>query len=355
MEQRFDGNFPYRSRGRASGCCLLGILFAAGAVLWYAAKALWIATKWFFKYLFLVTYWFFASPFLLVEYLWRQGGAARTAGIVLTVGMMVVGVLLVLTAPAAQPAAVATQTVTLAVPTSTITAADATATPVAPIATATDIPTQAPTEAPTLPPAPATAAPAPASPTSEPTAVAVPTEVPTAAAAAVPNPAPPTGIVDAGTLDPAAITDDTRAQGKIVSTVDGDTVRLQLFGKQRSVRLIGVDTPETRDPRRGVQCYGREAAAFTQATLNGVTVQVTFDVSQGIFDKYDRPLVYLWLPDGTSFNQRLIAEGYAFEYTYNLPYRYQTEHQAAEADARTNARGLWAPETCNGVASTVEP
>jgi micrococcal nuclease len=119
--------------------------------------------------------------------------------------------------------------------------------------------------------------------------------------------------------------------------------------------MIGVDTPETRDPRKPVQCYGAEASRFTKEILLKQNVTISFDETQGIRDKYDRLLVYIWLPDGRLFNQLLISEGYAFEYTYNDPYTYQAEFIAAENDARTAQRGLWAPTSCNGVASPVTP
>ena len=70
------------------------------------------------------------------------------------------------------------------------------------------------------------------------------------------------------------------------------------------------------------------------------------DPSQDTIDKYGRTLAYVWTSSGRLFNLDMIADGYAFEYTYDLPYRYQADFKAAEADASANDRGLWSPNTC---------
>lgn len=72
------------------------------------------------------------------------------------------------------------------------------------------------------------------------------------------------------------------------------------------------------------------------------------DPTQDTRDRYGRLLAYVWLPDGRLFEQVMISEGYAHEYTYYIPYQRQAELKAAEADARANQRGLWSPSTCAG-------
>ena len=68
--------------------------------------------------------------------------------------------------------------------------------------------------------------------------------------------------------------------------------------------------------------------------------------SQDSIDKYGRTLAYVWTASGRLFNLDMIADGYAFEYTYDLPYRYQADFKVAENDARTRDRGLWSPDDC---------
>jgi micrococcal nuclease len=131
----------------------------------------------------------------------------------------------------------------------------------------------------------------------------------------------------------------------VVRVVDGDTV---VVAPDTTVRLIGIDTPETVDPRKPVQCFGREASAYAHLLLDGHFVWLEYDPTQGRLDKYGRTLAYVWMPDGRLFNEVMIADGYAHEYTYDLPYRYQDTFIAAERTARESERGLWSPTTCNG-------
>jgi micrococcal nuclease len=121
-----------------------------------------------------------------------------------------------------------------------------------------------------------------------------------------------------------------------VRVVDGDT--LELDGGER-VRLIGVDTPETVDPRRPVQYFGKEASAFTRRLAQGKTVRLEFD--QDTQDRYGRTLAYVYLPDGAFLNAEIIRQGYGHAYT-RFPFRYQAEFLALEREAREQGRGLWA-------------
>ncbi len=132
----------------------------------------------------------------------------------------------------------------------------------------------------------------------------------------------------------------------VTKVVDGDTLAVEMNGKSVKIRLIGLDTPETVDPRKPVQCFGKEASAKAKGLLTGMSVRLEKDASQGEYDKYGRLLAYVYLPDGTRFNEYMIAEGYGHEYTYNLPYKYQKEFKAAELQAREMKKGLWADGVC---------
>lgn len=135
---------------------------------------------------------------------------------------------------------------------------------------------------------------------------------------------------------------------QVTRVVDGDTIKVSLGGVEKTVRLIGINTPETVDPRREVECFGLEASAFAKETLQNKTVYLESDETQGDADKYQRLLRYVWLDDQTNFNKLLVFEGYAYEYTYDLPYKYQQEFIAAQQEAERNNRGLWSDGTCNG-------
>lgn len=139
---------------------------------------------------------------------------------------------------------------------------------------------------------------------------------------------------------------------KIITVVDGDTVKIYINNKLESIRMIGLDTPETVDPRKEVQCFGLEASKKAKEMLEGKSVILEKDESQGERDKYGRLLLYLYLEDGTFFNKWMIENGYGHEYTYNIPYKYQTEFKNAEKYARENKLGLWADDACVESASS---
>jgi micrococcal nuclease len=134
----------------------------------------------------------------------------------------------------------------------------------------------------------------------------------------------------------------------VVDVVDGDTLKVSLDGETQTIRLIGIDTPEVVDPRKPVQCFGEQASAKAKATLTGQMARLEIDPSQGNVDKYGRLLRYVYLADGTFFNEMMVAQGYAHEYTYDTPYKYQAEFKAAQAAAEKTQLGLWSPSTCNG-------
>lgn len=134
---------------------------------------------------------------------------------------------------------------------------------------------------------------------------------------------------------------------QVTKVADGDTITVKMGNKKVSVRLIGVDTPETVDPRKTVQCFGKEASAITKKKLLNKKVALEMDPTQGDTDKYGRLLRYVFLQDGTNFDKWLISEGYGFEYTYNLPYKYQQEYRETENAARLSSKGLWKSEACN--------
>ena len=142
----------------------------------------------------------------------------------------------------------------------------------------------------------------------------------------------------------------------VAGIVDGDTIKINYNGKEETFRLIGMDTPETVDPRKPVQCFGKEASNKAKELLSGQKVRIETDPTQGELDKYGRRLAYIYREDGLFYNKYMIEQGYAHEYTYDTPYKYQTEFKAAEKYARENQLGLWSPNTCNGnTASTATP
>ncbi|MDD5759886.1 MAG: thermonuclease family protein [Desulfobulbaceae bacterium] len=148
------------------------------------------------------------------------------------------------------------------------------------------------------------------------------------------------------TADTSATSSTPATSFLVTHVVDGDTFDVDLNGKTERIRMIGVDTPETVDPRKPVQCFGKEASDKMKELIAGKRVVLEADPTQGERDKYGRLLRYPFLPDGTNVGLYLIQEGYAHEYTYNLPYKYQQIFKDAENAARIAKKGLWADNAC---------
>ncbi|MEA3304598.1 MAG: thermonuclease family protein [Patescibacteria group bacterium] len=103
--------------------------------------------------------------------------------------------------------------------------------------------------------------------------------------------------------------------------------------------MIGIDTPETVDPRKTVQYFGIEASRYSKEKLTEAQVRIEFD--QDIFDRYYRILGYVYL-DSVLYNQKILEDGYAFAYT-KYPFEKMEPFRQAEIFARENELGLWAP------------
>jgi micrococcal nuclease len=127
----------------------------------------------------------------------------------------------------------------------------------------------------------------------------------------------------------------------VVDHVDGDTVRVRISGDAGSletIRLLGVDTPETVHPSRPVERFGREASDFTKARLLGRAVYLAFDWD--LRDRYGRLLAYVYTREGRCFNALLVEEGYGQAYL-RFPFQFIEEFKALEQEARRAGRGLW--------------
>ena len=127
----------------------------------------------------------------------------------------------------------------------------------------------------------------------------------------------------------------------VTKVTDGDTQHLRCSSGDFTTRDIGIDTPETKDPRKPVQCFGPEASEEATKVLLGHDVFIRPDSTQDTRDKYGRLLVYISLPDGTDYGLHMIRAGFAREYTYRTAYKRQASYRAAQAAAQAERRGLW--------------
>jgi endonuclease YncB( thermonuclease family) len=133
--------------------------------------------------------------------------------------------------------------------------------------------------------------------------------------------------------------------GRVTKVTDGDTISIEVYGQVQSVRLIGVDTPETVAPGQLVGCYGKKASDYTKRELTDRLIRLEIPRIGDSEDAYSRTLAYVYLdPDknGTyehSFNEDLIILGFAHTTTFSHTYRRKFERLREEAEER--GMGLW--------------
>ena len=141
-----------------------------------------------------------------------------------------------------------------------------------------------------------------------------------------------------------AVRPDGRWQ--VERVIDGDTLWVRRGGERLKVRVLGINAPESVDPRRPVQCFGLAAAARARDLLEGQTVTLYKDALAGDSDRYGRALRYVILADGTDFGFVMLQDGYAYDYSRLFPDARAATYQAAVAAARQSGQGLWAPGAC---------
>jgi len=133
--------------------------------------------------------------------------------------------------------------------------------------------------------------------------------------------------------------DSNKTKATVTRVIDGDTIEVKMDGNTEDVRLLLVDTPETKHPSKPVQPYGPEASEFAKNTLSGKEVTLEFDGSKR--DKYDRLLAYVWV-NGNNFNKMLLAEGLArLAYVYEPPYTHYDAFMKAQTKAVNENKNIW--------------
>ncbi|MGE0545338.1 MAG: thermonuclease family protein [Dehalococcoidia bacterium] len=136
----------------------------------------------------------------------------------------------------------------------------------------------------------------------------------------------------------AAVSGHARETARVVRVIDGDTILVEIGGRQERVRYIGVDTPETVAPDRPVGCFGPEASERNKALVEGKTVELERDISER--DRFDRLLRYVYV-DGMMVNAALLRDGYGTSVTFPPDVRENERLRTLEREARTARRGLW--------------
>lgn len=130
----------------------------------------------------------------------------------------------------------------------------------------------------------------------------------------------------------------------VKSVADGDTIIVDMNGTSEKVRFIGIDTPEKNHPEFAVQCFALEAEKHLKDMIGSSKVRLEADPQNSNRDIYDRLLRFVYLPDGTFVNGRMVEDGYAFAYTSysNSKLDYFKKAEKTAADSKL---GLWS--SCN--------
>ena len=129
----------------------------------------------------------------------------------------------------------------------------------------------------------------------------------------------------------------------VTKVVDGDTIDVTVQNKQKTVRLIGINTPETVDPKKPVQCFGPEASNETKQLLSGKIIAMAKDTSDT--DKYGRLLRFIYVPASNTqmlfVNDYLVREGYAYVETIPPDTSLSSQFISAQSSAKNSQKGLW--------------
>jgi micrococcal nuclease len=143
-------------------------------------------------------------------------------------------------------------------------------------------------------------------------------------------------------------------RARVVDVIDGDTIIVSIAGKREHVRLIGIDSPESRPNRRAelqsrdnhrdqktILELGKRASSFSRQLIRR-NEEVTLEYDQQQRDHYQRLLAYVWLPNQTMANEEILKAGFAYLLTVPPNVKYRERFAAAFKDARAHGRGLWA-------------
>ncbi len=138
----------------------------------------------------------------------------------------------------------------------------------------------------------------------------------------------------------------------MIRVIDGDTIVVDLSGEATTVRLLNIDTPETKHPDKPVECLGAEATEFTESLLSpGDEIELAYDVSR--LDPYGRTLAGVY-KEGSLVNADIAAAGLGVAVLFQPNERFYPEVLAAEQSAQNKAKGLFGADVSCTVPALAE-
>lgn len=134
---------------------------------------------------------------------------------------------------------------------------------------------------------------------------------------------------------------DEQTLYKVTYVADGDTFMADIEGYEITVRVLGVNTPEVKHPKKPAECYGSEASEETKKLLLKRSVRLVANPGREAEDKYGRYLMYVYRDDGLFLNEHLLKNGFAREFLVGKPYEKRDEFLSDQAGAKSAHAGLW--------------
>lgn len=130
-------------------------------------------------------------------------------------------------------------------------------------------------------------------------------------------------------------------------SIDGDTAKFKLNDKIITVRFLGIDTPETVHTKKEEQPYGKEASNYTKKKLESAKeIKIEYDIKAAKQDQYGRELAWIWV-DNKLLQEEIILNGLAKTYMLQNNYKYASELQLAQEQAKNNRLNIWSENTLN--------
>jgi micrococcal nuclease len=188
--------------------------------------------------------------------------------------------------------------------------------------------------------------------------ISTPGPAPAASDGGLPSSSPAPLVATSAPTGPAAtMSTASGVAARVTRVVDGDTLKALVAGRTETVRVIGLDTPESVKPGTPIECFALRATAAAKGRLPvGAAIRLESDPTQAKRDQYGRLLAHVWLADGTLYAEQMIRGGFGIHYIYaGVPSVYARRLASAEDEARAALRGLWSPSTCAGNAHTPAP
>lgn len=156
------------------------------------------------------------------------------------------------------------------------------------------------------------------------------------------------GLEEKTSITPTIVVEQNLEKYLVKKVIDGDTLTVEKNNKEETIRMIGINAPESNE------CGGIESAQKLKELVENKEIKIEGDETQDDKDVYGRTLRYIFV-DGININQKMIADGWAKEYTYKVAYKYKNNFKETQETAKKDKRGIWGEDFCQKTIPTTVP